>query len=223
MNVLETETPQEEKKVIPRLNANDAIGKIEDINEIISKIQRDFIENTGEYLHNLSNSWWSYKAINFGDKLVSKVDDIDRELVRADEVAINDACSSFNDIARFRNTKSIYVQAGPFMGINYKKFKDADESGRVGMMTDAVENQTTEYVSVLESIKNAVNGIPNSIGFYDVNGSLVKTYHLKLNKISSLVNDSINLVSNEVKLATQEEVDLTKAAARDATSMLSSK
>ena len=91
------------------------------------------------------------------------------------------------------------------------------------MITSDVENQTSEYVNILESIKNAVNGIPNSIGFYDVNGSLVKTYHLKLGNISNLVNDSINLVSNEVQTATQEEVDLTKTAASDATSVLSSK
>ncbi len=225
MIVLEPETPveEEEKKEIPRLNANDAIRKIEDINDIISKIQREFIDNTGEYLYNLTNSWWSNKAIAFGEKLVNKVDDVDRNLVFVDESTVNDACSSFNDAARFRNTRSIYVQAGPFLGVNYKKFKEADDAGRVGMITSDVENQTSEYVNILESIKNAVNGIPNSIGFYDVNGSLVKTYHLKLGNISNLVNDSINLVSNEVQTATQEEVDLTKTAASDATSVLSSK
>ncbi|MBP5684093.1 MAG: hypothetical protein J6X02_02420 [Bacilli bacterium] len=224
MNVLEPETPVEEKKkVIPRLNANDAVRKIEDINDDLSKIQRDFIETTGDYLFNLSNSWWSSKAVNFGDKLVNRVDQIDRELVYLDESTVNDACSSFNDIAHFRNTRSIYVKAGPFLGVNYNKFKEADDVGRVGMNTKNVENYTNEYVSVLESLKKNVNGIPNTIGFYDVNGSLVKTYQVKLNKINSLVNDSINLVSKEVQTLAEQEVDLTEKGASEATSVLSRK
>ena len=213
---------EEKKKEIPKLNRTLAVRQIEDINDILSNIQNGFINNSGDYSFNLSNLWWSNKTLKFGPKLAKRIDDINRELILLCKTTINDACVSFNEIAPYRKTATIYVKSGPFIMASYPSFNEMGPDGRVGMFTKDVENCTREYVECLEKLKSEVSGIPRIINFYDVNGSLVKTFNPNAGKINSVVDDSINGISNEIMNAMQEEIDLTNASVAQAVSSLKS-
>lgn len=220
---MEQELLQEAEKETVKLNPYRARTLIEELNNTICKIQNEFVNDSSEYCSQLSKLWWSPRAIAFHDKLSRKVDDINRELKYLCESTINDACSSFNSIATARGTGSIYVKAGPFLGYTLTPFKETDEAGKVGMIISIVKNCTNEYVEILNKLERKVDKIPRNIGFYDMNGTLVKTYNTRLDKIMDVVDTSISLIEQEVSISIDEEVNLEEKAEEKALDTLSNK
>ena len=125
-------------------------------------------------------------------------------------------------LADANGTMRIEVVPGPFADGEYTSCKDMDPSGNVGMRVEDVSTLTEEYIEELETINNRLQDIPSNISFYDQEGVLEGTYNAEVNRVKTLIEESINFINQKITQAVNEQRESSEQASVDAADIMSS-
>lgn len=207
---------------ITGLNPIRAKQQIEELNEELSKVQNNFVSKTQDFLLNLSELWYSEKAVEFSNNMIVSLNEVDQELKKLIIDMIEDACGAFNMLADANGIMRIEVVPGPFVNGEYISCKDMDPSGNVGMRANDVSTLTEEYIEELETINSRLQDIPSNISFYDSEGNLENTYNADVSRVKILIEESINFINQKISQAVNEQKESNVQASIDAADIMSS-
>lgn len=207
---------------ITGLNPIRAKQQIEELNTNLSNVQNNFVSKTQDYLYNLSELWYSEKAVEFSNNIIFSLNEAEQELKKVTINIVEDACGAFNMLADANGTMRIEILPGPFADGEYTSCKNMDPSGNIGMRVDDVSNLTEEYITELETINNRLQDIPSNISFYDQEGNLEGTYTAEVNRVKTLIEESINFIDQKITQAVNEQKESTEQASIDAADIMSS-
>ena len=207
---------------ITGLNPIRAKQQIEELNINLSSVQNDFVSKTQNFLSSLSELWYSEKAVEFSNNIISSLNEADQELKKVTIDIIEDACGAFNMLADANGAMRIEVVPGPFADGEYISCKDMDPSGNIGMRVDDVKILTEEFIDELETINNKLQDIPSNIAFYDQENNLEGTYTAEVNRVKTLIEESINFIDQKITQAVNEQRESSEQASVDAADIMSS-
>lgn len=203
------------------LNPMRAKQQIEELNGNLSSIQSTFVVNTQDYLSNLKDLWYSPNAVEFSQDIISSLNEVNEELKKLTIDIIDDACGAFNILASAHGTMKINVVPGPFASSRYQVCKEMDPSGNIGMRVNDVNVLTTEYISQLGKLNDNLQNIPKSISFYDTEGNLAGLFSTKVDKVKTLINESINYINQKLAQSINEQIEMSKQGVSNASDLLS--
>lgn len=203
------------------LNPARAKQQIEELNGNLTSIQNTFVANTQDYLSNLKDLWYSPKAVEFSQDIIVTLNEVDDELKKLTTDIIDDACGAFNILASAHGTSRISVFPGPFSSSQYQNCKEIDPSGNVGMRIKDVNILTTDYIAQLGNLNNSLQNVPKNISFYDTEGNLAGLFSTKVDKVKSLINDSINYINQKLAQSINEQIELSEQGVSNAADLLS--
>ena len=207
---------------ITGLNPIRAKQQIEELNINLSSVQNDFVSKTQNFLSGLSELWYSEKAVEFSNNIISSLNEADQELKKVTIDIVEDACGAFNMLADANGAMRIEVVPGPFANGEYISCKDMDPSGNIGMRVDDVNILTEEFIDELETINNKLQDIPSDIAFYDQENNLEGTYTAEVNRVKTLIEESINFIDQKITQAVNEQTESSEQASVDAADIMSS-
>ena len=207
---------------ITGLNPIRANEQIEELNINLSSVQNDFVSKTQNFLSGLSELWYSEKAVEFSNNIISSLNEADQELKKVTIDIVEDACGAFNMLADANGAMRIEVVPGPFADGEYASCKDMDPSGNIGMRIDDVNILTEEFIDELETINNKLQDIPSDIAFYDQENNLEGTYTAEVNRVKTLIEESINFIDQKITQAVNEQTESSEQASVDAADIMSS-
>ena len=103
-------------------------------------------------------------------------------------------------------------------------FKEIDESSinKVGMYVTRVQTEImpTWTNKITKVIETDLSAIPNTIAFYDLDGSIQLAYKTGIEAAKGALSAQLNSVHEAINSVVESEIDLTNTGASDATSAL---
>ena len=188
------------------LNPTMAKTRIEDFNGEASALQREIMTLTTDFFAELSQIWFSPKAIEFQDIAVAAVDDFNRELVYLIESIVNDSCEAFNAIATSNGIPSILIETGPFASLSYTKLLEMDPEGNVVIDVSQTRTLTDNFTNSLSGIMKSTNNLAKDIALYDPEGNLARIFALRIDKFCKYVDENIKIVNKELNDKIDEQI-----------------
>ena len=197
-------------------------AQIKEMNDLLSSIQNAFVESSIIFFKELSNNWFSPKAVEFGDSLIKKAEDLDREIIYLDENIIDDCFSAYNEIATANGLGTTYPdETGPFKGAEYSRLLEISPNGAVGIQVENVKNIVQEYKNKLEDIKYKLSLLPRRMDFYDKSGIIAEMINNRVNRINDLVDESVDTLSTKLMMTIEQEFNLQTNSVQRAQEILS--
>ena len=203
------------------LNPVKSKQEIEELNTMLSGIQKTFVSNTQDFLSNLREVWYSPRAKEFSQSMGASLNEVDEEIKKNATSIIEDACGAFNDLAVSHGVMKIDVAPGEFTIEEYPNCEEQDFSGNVGMKAEKVKEATDEYLQNLDKINQILQEMPRTISFYDEGGSIADSYTSRIERIKTTLNESIEFINNKVAQAITEQEELAQEGSSNAQDILS--
>ncbi len=206
---------------ITGLNPGKARTDIENINAGVTQVQKTFVVDSEKFNEELGKLWYSPRALEFDEVVVPMMEEINNKIIEFNEDTVSRCVGAYNRIAPAHGESQISIASGPYMTASYAKLQEISPSGVVGMEVDKVKTCVSEYISKMNALANDLPNLPDTIAFYDTDGSLANSCKTNIQKLRDSIGDYSETIIEKVSVCIAEEVmkvEQGRANAQDALS-----
>ena len=193
--------------VITKISLTNFCEKMKDSSSKLSSAIYDFYNS-------LSASWYSTKAVNFSDKLISELNELSITINSYYNNSVDSIIDSYNSLALEEGKKTLDFSTNFNLSFNYPSMISEGPNGVIGMNIGKVKSALSQFITDFKDAFNSLSFIPSTVVISrDSNGN--KNYYFtSVDELKNNVKVIIEKIINEVITSINQEVELLNNANR---------
>lgn len=173
-----------------------------------------------EFMNELSNTWASPKAVEFGNAYEGELINISTSLRTMGQTIITNAVSAINAMARANGSSFYYDGNISSSNCNITKLLP-QKDGKVGMDINSVEASLGKFQGGIQTFLSMLDNLPTGISLYDPSGEQRSAYIGLIGNKKSQIAQMISDIAKGLNTCIEEEKTKVIAAKQQSVSDLS--
>ncbi len=201
---------------------------INDFVDRYDQIAFEFGNALSNMLIELSTKWYSPRTTGFWNESRYRVSNIVNLFYSTRKTILVNVFASYNCLARANNyptTEDYYsekVRNIVSSELEELEFKEASDTGAVGMNTMLVKNVILPvFTKTIDVCYQSLDNLPMSIAFYDPEGEIQAKYKELISTLRENLKKEVEVVMRALTYAIEQEADNIEIAKQNATDALS--